>query len=438
VITATAFISPPVPTGEYIFLSTFGATDFPYLLILDETGNIVYYQPLPAGQVYINFTQQPNGTLTYFSGVTTPTGGGKGVFHVLDNSYNELGQYAAGNGYMADSHELLLLPNGHALMPIVDEEPKDMTAWGGKPNATFTDLVIQELDQARNVVFNWKASEHIPFTDTYESLTGGVIDPYHGNSIDVLPDGNLLISMRHLSQVVKVNRQTGDVMWRMGGKHSDFTFANDEGFSYQHDVLMHPDATMTVFDNGNQHTPPMSRAVQYQVDEANKTLTRTWEVAHGPGIYGSFMGNVQQLPGGDVFIGWGGPRPIASEVTATGKPVLDLEVGAPGGYVYRWYKLPWTGNPRTAPILAAQTKDITTTLYVSWNGATQVSDYRIEAGTAPNTLAPIRTQPKRGFETSVVLKTDQSAKCYYRVSALDKTGKSLRSSNVVKLKTSSC
>ena len=253
--------------------------------------------------------------------------------------------YPAGNGYVADSHELRILPNGHALFTIYDYQIEDMSAYGGKPQAKFIDLLVQELDRARNVVFEWKASEHVPFTDTYESLTGDTVDPYHGNAIEVFPDGNLLVSFRHLSQVVKVDRQTGDVIWRMGGKHSDFKFVNDVGFSYLHDIRLLPNGNITVFDNGNQHKPQASRAVEYALDETARTATRVWAYQHEPAIYGSYMGNTQRLSDGNTFIGWGGPRPIASEVTPDGQLVRDIEVDSTAGIVYRWFKLPWKGQP---------------------------------------------------------------------------------------------
>ncbi len=436
-ITVTHYISAPIEDGEYIFLNTSSTSNEQYLLILDSSGQMVYYKQLPPGRAYTNFTEQPNGMLTYFDGAT-PANTSQNVIHVLDSSYNEVDQYAAGDGFSADSHDFRLLPNGHALLLATDQEPMDMRAYGGKPNATFIDLVVQELDRAKNVVFEWRASEHIPFIDTYEPLTGDKVDPYHGNSVDVTPDGNLLISMRHLSQVVKVDRQTGDVIWRMGGKHSDFTFTNDEGFSYQHDVLMLPNGHLTAFDNGNRHDPPVSRAVEYAVDETDHTATLVWKYLHTPYLYGSYMGDVEQLPGGHVFIGWGGPNPIASEVTRDGTLLQDFEIGTTNDVVYRWYKLPWAGNPDTSPILVTQPRDDGTALYFSWNGATAVTAYRIETGRTPDHFTLLTTQPKRGFETSLTLSAGQTNLCYVRVLAIDRAGKALRYSNTVHLTGAGC
>jgi Arylsulfotransferase (ASST) len=427
----------PHSADDFVFLNTSSATNPQFLMILDGNGQLVYYKPLQQVRAYTDFTEQPNGLLSYFDGATNADFSNN-VFRVMDASYNEVDQYEAGNGYSADSHEFRLLPNGHALMAVYDEEPMDLTAQGGKANAVVSDMVVQELDSSKNVVFQWKASEHIPYTDTYEKLTGDTVDPYHGNSIDMLPDGNLLVSFRHLSQIVKVNRQTGDVIWRMGGKNNDFTVTNDGGFSYQHDVRQLPNGHITMFDNGNQHTPPSSRAVEYAVDEANRTLTKVWEFKHTPGIFGSYMGDVEQLPNGSVFIGWGGPNPFASEVTRNGKLLQDLEVSTPTNVVYRWFKLPWSGNPDTAPALAAQTIGENVQLYFSWNGATEVAAYQVEAAKTPDTFTPITTVAKQGFETSALVGNALAAECYYRVLAIDTAGNDMRYSNTVSTPGAGC
>jgi hypothetical protein len=150
------------------------------------------------------------------------------------------------------------------------------------------------------------------------------------------------------------------------------------------------------------------------------------------------MGDVEPLSDGNAFIGWGGPRPIASEVTLSGTLLADLEVNAPGNVVYRWYLLPWTGSPTTPPALVALASGANVTLYYSWNGATQVSAYRVEAGPAPDQMQPVLTQPKQGFETSTVLTGAQTQVCYYRVVAVDTGGHDLRASDTISLPMPSC
>jgi hypothetical protein len=439
-ITVTNLLTTAADGYIFVGVSPITPTSDGYLLILDQTGELVYYKDLPAGLAYSNLQKQPNGLLTYFKGSLTPTGPGPGVYEVLDPTYNLVDEYRAGNGYLADGHEIAVLPNGHLLLIIYDEQTADMTSAGGKPDARFFDCLVQELDSSGNVVFEWRASEHVPYTESYESLKGATVDPYHMNSAQILPDGNLLLSFRHLSQLIKVDRQTGDILWQMGGQHNQFKFVNDGqgGFSYQHDARLLPGGHLSVFDNGVQHSPQVSRAVEYELDETDRIVTLTWQYTHQPGVFGSIMGDTERLPGGDTFIGWGGLRPIASEVTPGGQLVRDIEIGTPGLLVYRWYVDSWKGNPDTTPTLVARTDGDTTALYYSWNGATEVGSYRVEAGSSQGTFSPMTTQARQGFETSTVLSGDQPAACYYRVMAVDKAGQDMRYSNVVKLDTPGC
>jgi hypothetical protein len=437
-ISITNYLSTPVSVDSYIFagVKPYSNTINGYLLILNRSGELVYYQALPAGQDYRNFQKQPNGLLTYSQSFWGPD---SGVYEALDSSYHVVRQYQAGNGYLAENHDLVVLPNGHVLLIIYDRQTIDMTSVGGKPDASFVDCLAQELDGSGNVVFEWRASEHVPYTESYANMKGSEVDPYHLNSIQAFPDGNLLLSFRHLSQLIKVDRQTGNILWQMGGKHNQFKFVNDSlgGFSYQHDAELLPNGRLSIFDNGEQRDPQVSRAVEYQLDETDRVVTLTWQYTHQPGIFAVNMGSTDRLADGNTFIGWGGPTPIASEVTADGRLVRDIEIVSPGLQVYRWKVDSWKGNPDTLPTLVVKTAGVTTTLYYSWNGATEVGSYRIEAGVTLDRFSPLVTQVKQGFETSTALSGNASA-CYYRVMAVDKTGRDMRYSNSVKLSTPNC
>lgn len=440
VFTITNHQANPDP-GQYIFLSPALTTQSPYLTILDSAGNLVYYKQLDPAFGYADFKAMPDGALSYFQGWPDNMGG-EGYRVAMDASYNKTETIEAGNGYLIDPHEYLQLPDGHTAVTIYDIQPVDLTSRGGPANAQFIDFVLQEKDKTGDVVFEWHAAKDIPFEDSWEPITGTLIDPYHGNSIELLPDNNYLVSLRHTSQLVKINRQTGELMWTMGGaKDSDFSFTNDDaGFVYQHDARWHDGNRLTVFDNGNIHPPPKySRAVEYVVDEARKTLTKVWEYRHTPDIYGFFMGNATREANGNTFIGWGGPRSIATEVSPSGETLLEVELGAPGGFVYRWNTSAWVGHPDTPPALVADVAPSgAAELYFSWNGATEVAAYRVEGGPSPDKLTSVKVIPKAGFENSLELSKGAQPGCYYRVVPIDKQGKDMRPSDLVILPTPEC
>ena len=221
---------------------------------------------------------------------------------------------------------------------------------GGDTNATVLGLIVQEIDENKNVIFQWRSWDHFQITDaTHENLLAHNIDYVHGNAIDLDADGNVLISSRHMDEITKISRQTGNIIWRLGGKHNQFTFINDPyGFSHQHNIRHLPNGNYTLFDNGNFHDPHFSRAVEYKLDEVNKTATLVWQYRNSPDYYGGAMGNTQRLPGGNTFIGWGATNPTLTEVRPDGVKTLEMTF-AENVFSYRAFKQTWDGAPEEQP-----------------------------------------------------------------------------------------
>ncbi|MGA7160888.1 MAG: aryl-sulfate sulfotransferase [Bacteroidota bacterium] len=339
-ITTTGSTAP-----GYIFLSNFAWTDSvvttPYLMILDNSGHPIFYKQLTA--IGIDFDLQPNGHLTYFDE-------GLLAFIEMDSTYQVVNNYQCGNGYDTDLHELRLLPNGHALLLGDDPQTIDMSkiVSGGNPKAVVTGIIIQELDQAQHVVFQWRSWDHFQITDaTHENLTAAAIDYVHSNALELDGDGNILLSSRHMDEITKIDRTTGNTIWRMGGKNNQFTFVNDSiGYSHQHAIRRLSDGNFVLFDNGNFHNPPFSRALEYQVDEVNKVATLVWQYRNNPDYVSPAMGYVQRLSNGNTFIGWGGTNPSVTEVTNDGKKVFEMSL--PNEIVsYRAFRYQWNGSGST-------------------------------------------------------------------------------------------
>ena len=336
------------PSPGKIFLSNFDLTNtsVPYLMILDNTGKPIFYRKMNGN--CLDFKVQPNGTLTYWDGSLS-------YFIALDSAYQVVDNYQCGNGYSTDLHELRVLPNGHALVLSYDPETVDMSQVipGGDPSATVIGLIIQELDREKNVVFQWRSWDHFQITDaTHEDLLASSIDYVHGNALELDNDGNILLSCRHMDEVTKINRQTGEIMWRLGGKNNQFTFINDPiGFSHQHAIRRLPNGNVTLFDNGNFHTPEYSRALEYQLDEQNKTVTLVWQFRNTPDNYGYAMGNIQRLDSGNTLIGWGTSNPTVTEVRPDGPKAFELILPV-RNYSYRAFRFPWKEN---APLVHGAT-----------------------------------------------------------------------------------
>jgi hypothetical protein len=309
------------------------------LIIHDRMGDPYwyYYQHGSIG----DFKKQPNGNLTYYDV-------NKFKHYEMNTNYDIIDSFYCGNGYQTDIHELQVLNNDHALLMAYDTQTVDMSQIisGGNPHARVVGLIIQEIDENKNVIFQWRSWDHFQITDAlHENLLDSAIDAVHGNSIDIDNDGNLIISSRHLDEITKINRTSGVIIWRFGGLNNQFTFINDTlGFNYQHAARRISNGHITIFDNGNFHTPPFSRAVEYSLDEQNMTATLVWQYRHNPDVFGSWGGYVQRLDDGNTLICWGGTRPTLTEVEPDGTISFEASYSV-HIFTYRAYKFDWSGAP---------------------------------------------------------------------------------------------
>jgi len=361
-ITATTSGSP---SPGRLFISSFDPADpgaTPYLMILENDGTPFFYRPLiGAGH---DFKLQPDGRLTYFDPVLDG-------FYALDSTYAVVDSFRCGNGYQTDFHDCQVLPNGHAVLLSYDPQIVDMTPYDPKaqPDAVVIGLVIQEIDRDKNVVFQWRSWDHFAITDAVGIPLGGRrIDLIHGNSIDVDANGDLLLSSRNLNELTKISRDTGEILWRFGGKNNQFKLANDPtGFSRQHAARWLPDGHITLFDNGTFRSPPYSRAAEYDLDEIKMVAHLDWDYRHNPDIYGPFAGYVQRLSTGNTLVGWGVTNPTLTEVTPSGRVVEEIDLPQ-GVFSYRAFRFEW---PRMLSALVDfSPKQLNTNITTGWLKAT--------------------------------------------------------------------
>ena len=439
----TVSTATPVDGEGYIFVAPFywtKSTVGSYLLILNDQGQLVYYQSVADELAAFDFKEQPNGLLSYYAQKDA-------TFYLLNSRYQVVDHYQAGNGYTADLHDFQILPNGNALLMIYDAETVNMSqiVAGGKKDAAVTGLVIQELDPSKNVIFEWRSWDHFSFLDSTVDLTGQTVDLVHGNALAMATDGNLLLSSRNLSEITKINLQTGAVIWRLGGKANTLAFLNSQPFAFQHDIRQLPNGDLTVFDNhGTTQDPAQSQGIEYKVDEVKKTVTAVWSLAHTPPVFATFMGNTQRLADGNTFLSWGAPSTAPgfayasmTEVTPDNRVLFDLAFDQP--YVsYRAFRFAWQGFPDTQPALASKVDGQGLTLGYSWNGATEVAAYQVFGGNSSQALSLIEEKAKTDFETQSHLANLPKAECYFQVAALDKSSKELARSKIISTDSVSC
>ena len=409
--------------------------------IVDADGQPVWFDPVP-DQVTDFRVQTYRGkpVLTWWEGpAASPIlGTGYGHFVIMDNSYRQVAQVEAGFGRdSGDLHEFKLTPRGTALLASYKTVAGSLRALGGPRNARIADSVVQEVDvQSGRVLFTWHSIDHVPVTESYIPLSGPGAPPegnpydyFHVNSIEEEPDGNLLISARNTCAVYELDRKTGAILWRLGGKKSSFEMGRGTTFAWQHDARRMPDGTITLFDNGA--APPRekhSRALRLRLDMKGKTASLVRADVSPAGVLASSQGDAQTLENGHVFVGWGAV-PRFTEFSADGSVVYDATF-SDGDDSYRAYRFRWSAAPTTRPSIEVDAGGgDKATIYASWNGATEVAAWRVVAGDAADRLAPVgRAQAKAGFET----KLEAGSKApYLAVEALDAGGNVLGRSAAV-------
>ena len=404
-------------------------------MILDNEGRPVWLRPVAKeAEDAMDFkVQRYRGepVLTWWQGVHG--GFGRGEYLILDASYREVARVRAGNGLDGDHHEFLITDRDTALIGIYGRTTRDLSPFGGPANGAVLDGIVQEIDiETGRVLFEWHSLDHVGLDESsYEpSDLDNAFDYFHINSIDVDDDENLLVSARRTSAVYKIDRETGEVIWRLGGQKSDFTMGEGARFVYQHDARRRPDGTISVFDNRAGAMEEPSRGVVLELDEEAMEATLVREYVHPGGTFAIFQGNVQTLPNGNAFVGWGS-APYLSEHGRDGEILFDARF-PDEAESYRAFRHPWKGLPKDRPAVAAESGSKgRVTLYASWNGATEVAAWEALAGPGsdPGGLESVGSAPRKGFETAITFSTEEP---YVAARARDRSGRVLGTSEAVK------
>jgi hypothetical protein len=252
-------------------------------------------------------------------------------------------------------------------------------------------------------------------------------DAYHINSISLVGNDRFVASFRSTWSAVMVDRSTGKVLWTLGGRHSSFRIPSGADFQWQHDVQYHAGDDVSVFDdhcceitgNGQYLSPDgPSRGLVFHLDLATHTAAVIKRYANNQGFDAEYMGNLQQLPDGGAFLGWG-DAPFMSEYSPAGRVIFQAILPSPD-LSYRTYLQRWVGLPLTPPSGAARVLDGRTVVYASWNGATEVRGWKVLALASSGAATVAARSSRTGFETAIPVSSNGGR---YEVQALDATGR---------------
>lgn len=484
-------------SGSHIFLRHDGKKSSPLILDAHDL-SVVYMDPVFSATSDIRI-QQNNGKdyLTFYEG-NIVDGHGDGFGIVMDSSYNVVYNISAQNLTVhSDLHEFQMTGHGTVLVTAYEVVIRNTRPWHGPSKGSIMDSVFQEIDlETKEVLFQWRALDHVDPSDSYERV-GRKWDYFHLNSIQKTKKGNYLISARHTHSIYMINGQTGNVMWTLGGKKNQFAEldpgdamqSNEKvlSFSWQHHARFFHDNEneITFFDNHVLSTTQncrtdCSRGLHIRLDPdatPKPTVQMLSEFLHPQSLQAQSQGSVQPLLApntnvthasqrgsaaeeqpktpGNTFVGWG-RCPSFTEHTPSGEVAMSVQFSpwhTPANTAaldnYRAYKMDWVGTPRWGPAIAARqthmvdetawSRDTTTVVYASWNGATEVREWVFVAsnhsrgrdlhGDVADRV--VATLPRAGFETEVALLWPAK---FARAVALGRDGEIIGASGVVNLK----
>lgn len=312
-----------------------------YAIQLDNAGVPLFYRRALGAQ---DFKRHPNGWRSY-SEVDSPTS--RQI--ILDENFTEIDEVEAVGYNVTDQHDFHILANGNYVLIARQAVDQDLTPYGGAADGRVLNQIFQELTPEDEVEFEWNTWGNVNYED---NLTGSATDYAHANGIAIDPEGNWLLSFRHTAQIFKIDRATGDVIWRLGGVSSDFDFVDDPlgGLCGQHTPSLLENGNLLIFDNGAPCPPDIpervgyTRIVEYELDEVEMTAKLVYS-HHREGPASTTQGSAQRLPNGNTLIGWGGiniPR-MATELDPDGNIVFELEatlLDSEHPVSYRAYRFP--------------------------------------------------------------------------------------------------
>jgi hypothetical protein len=354
-------VTQGTPTYDLLLLDH-NCTNFNGIIAIDREGQIVWYYQHDK-QVF-TLAQENNRNLVFVElgmvvgyAMMEITPDGRTVHSVEDTLQN--GEVSAPNGRW--SHEVLLRPNNKiwtigSEIRSVNINGVDTLQTGGtieewdmsKGKVTRLVSLFDLLDPVNDRGIDSNTTGGFFWQGSQNQYAGIAEDWTHANSLDVLPNGDILMSLRHLDQIIDIKPDFSGVDWKLGGVGSDFTFADpSDQFYHQHYVRMLPSGDILLFDNGNLRPPDQggeySRGLELKLNFSTMQATRVWEYRNTPDLYSNAVGSVIRLNNGDTLVDFGvdstNDNPAiftVVEADPAGNPVAVTQISAPGkGIQYR-------------------------------------------------------------------------------------------------------
>jgi hypothetical protein len=326
------------PSPGYVVFSAVG-----YGLAIDNTGRVVWYTRL-ADPATLNFEPQPTGR--YYTRPNTPTS--PLPWLEIDPLGNVTRSLGCARGLVPRFHDLIAELDGSYWIMCDETRVMDLSASGGVADAQVTGTVAQHIAESGTLLFEWSPFDHFSIEDLDPAdRAGSSVNWTHGNAIDLDPNGNLLISFRSLSEVTLIHRETGEVLWRLGGRANQLDLGGAVApFRSQHGARMTGPGSLVLLDNLGEADG--SRAERYLIDAYSRTAQLERAYVPTSTTVAQLGGTTHSLPGGRTLVAFGNGGRV-QEFDANGTVVWEIHGNS--GYVFRATRVqslyhPGWGSPR--------------------------------------------------------------------------------------------
>lgn len=438
-------------------------TDDGDLVFAGEENGYSFCQEWVAGMTDFR-VQQYKGRphLVYWNGCNTQGahwGHRWGRVTFIDEEYNNftinpdmhINSLDGANKGQIDVHDHEMTDRNSIVVTTYNNTQADLTSFGRGPNGWLAESMFAEVDvDTGEVLFEWSAADHIPLEDSRWPLRGPMgtqqlpWDWFHINSAQRVGE-DYLISSRHHWAVYLISGKNGRVIWKLDGVNGGSFGSIPSEFKWQHharaqNVTEHG-MTISLFsnhanaiaDDGTQ-TEALAFWVPLPASKDHPPqLVRKLVTEQSP-VFSLTQGSYQlDLGNGNEFVGYG-KIPLAREY-GPAEDGSDLRWQARFGrddaaMSYRAFKSKWHGTPKNwDPVVVFEEvrlqKQKPAKVYVSWNGATDISSWAVYAGENRESLMSVGVAERMGFETVFSL---EGASCV-QLGAI-RNGKIIRASNV--------
>ncbi|GAA5979076.1 hypothetical protein JCM11641_004965 [Rhodosporidiobolus odoratus] len=423
-------------------------------VIMDNDGSLIWsgYEAGFTNSMDLRVQQyKEEDVLTFFQGDFFSGGYANGSWYILSNNYTHIRSVSSLNETenTSDFHEIVITDNNTALVESWLLAEADLTSAGGSGTGWTWTCRFQEIDISGNsadndkLLFQWDSiaagiepgESYFTVSDNAGNSSDNPFDSCHINTVNKFDNGNYLISLRGPSALYYISGENGDILWRLGGKYTNFTMGTNATFWYQHDARLCPgdsiDNTtfrLSIFDNaagGGAPAETMARAIVLELDTEAWTAELVYEAIPSFGTPAASQGSHRIDEQGRHVVGWGA-TPFFSEYDDDENLIQDVAFGTTASVIqsYRVFKQSWSGYPLTTPSLAVNGSSA----YASWNGATDVASWTLMGGADESAATSvIGNATKSGFETAIGLSGTEN---FLAVAALASDGTCLGVSSV--------